>query len=57
MLFFVSVGFAEEVPTVSLSISKTVHQEEKVVISSENIKSSFISKVVGKTTVIYRTLL
>ncbi|MFA5780301.1 MAG: TonB-dependent receptor [Elusimicrobiota bacterium] len=40
MLLFVSVGFAEEVPTVSLSISKTVRQENKVVISSENFKNS-----------------
>ncbi len=40
MLFFVSVGFAEEVPTVSLSVTKTVRQENKVVISSENIKGT-----------------
>jgi len=40
ILLFVSVGFAEEVPTVSLSISKTVKQENKIVISSENIKNS-----------------
>ncbi|MDO8733700.1 MAG: TonB-dependent receptor plug domain-containing protein, partial [Elusimicrobiota bacterium] len=40
MFFFVSVGFAEEVPTISVSISKTVKQENKVVISSDNIKIS-----------------
>ncbi|HAX62216.1 MAG TPA: hypothetical protein DCX95_06675, partial [Elusimicrobia bacterium] len=39
-LFSSSIGLTEEVPTVSLSISKTVKQENKVVISSENIKNS-----------------
>ena len=37
---FTSFGFAEENPTISISISKTVVSEKNVVISSENIKGS-----------------
>lgn len=46
MLLFVSVGFAEEIPTISVSIVAAplrvlyVKQENNVVISSENIKNS-----------------
>lgn len=40
ILLLVSAGFAEEIPTVSISISKTIASEKNVVISSGNFTDS-----------------